>query len=287
VTDPFLDYVAKNRKGLLNDPDIREKLSKPHHERAHSKFSASGADHWMACPGSVALSEGVPDKSSPWAEEGTQAHEVLEAVMKFRLRGDPIPDFRNPKFTPAQYRDMRRHANETADFVLNEAKKLGVDPQKQIMVESRVTLEQIHYEMFGTLDLSLLEYFGELHIFDFKYGQGHTVSPVSNKQMIFYALAIAHKYDWNFTKARLWIIQPRSKGYNGPVYWDMSMKQLELYEKVFRAAVESVEKYPDTYEEGEHCHWCKAKSICPLKTGKKLENAKKIFDSVSGPVENF
>ena len=56
--------------------------SQKHKQRAHSKFSASGAERWFACPGSVELSEGVPDKETEWSKEGTLAHEVLEEIMK-------------------------------------------------------------------------------------------------------------------------------------------------------------------------------------------------------------
>jgi hypothetical protein len=51
-------------------------------ERAHAKLSASGAKRWMACPRSVALEEETEEKDSPFAQEGTQAHEVAEIMLK-------------------------------------------------------------------------------------------------------------------------------------------------------------------------------------------------------------
>lgn len=35
----------------------------------------------MTCPGSVVLSEGMPEKSSEFAEEGTKAHALAEALL--------------------------------------------------------------------------------------------------------------------------------------------------------------------------------------------------------------
>ena len=43
-------------------------------EGQHAVLSPSGADRWMVCPGSVRLSEGMPDTSSKAADEGTAAH---------------------------------------------------------------------------------------------------------------------------------------------------------------------------------------------------------------------
>jgi len=48
----------------------------------HSEFGASSAYRWMACPGSVSMSRGVPNTSSVYAEEGTAAHEMGELAIK-------------------------------------------------------------------------------------------------------------------------------------------------------------------------------------------------------------
>ena len=48
----------------------------------HSKLSPSSAHRWMACPGSVRLEAQFPDESSPYAKEGTTAHELVESMMR-------------------------------------------------------------------------------------------------------------------------------------------------------------------------------------------------------------
>lgn len=277
--DLFLQHVQKQRdqKGKVAPSSTN------HSERAHSKFSASGSERWFNCPGSVALSEGLPDKSSPWAEEGTQAHEVLEALLRIELSG-------NDGGTIADYEEVFRNKPKEMFSYGAEAVKYITDlyyktQGAEISVEERVYLDFLHAEAFGTYDSRIVEYFGTLHVFDYKYGAGHAVSPVKNLQMLFYAVALAHKYQWNFKKVRMWIIQPRIKGYDGPTFWEISILELLEYVPKFKAAIERVEENPDLYIEwtadsgvkDDWCHWCKAKTICPVKTAQRHDKASLIF----------
>lgn len=242
----------------------------PHTERKHSKFSASGAERWFACPGSVKLSEGIPSKDSVWSIEGTIAHEVLEKILTAKIKKQSGPvKLQNP--VNAQ---MAVHGQQAASFIygLHQRRK-----SSHILVETRIQLPFIHPEAFGTFDAGIVDPFGILDVIDYKYGAGHSVSPRDNLQMIFYGLGLAYKYDWNFQRVRLWIIQPRIRGYDGPVFWQMPILQLKNYVPVFKKAVQRVEKEPNTFVEGSHCHWCVAKRKCPLKTGKRVTQAKDLF----------
>lgn len=236
-------------------------------ERAHSKFSASGAERWFKCPGSVELSEGLPDKTSIYAEEGTRAHEVLEDILEAMLKG-------RTTYMITDTEEMARRACDAARFMVGIYKSL---PESMIQVETRIYLDFIHPEMFGTFDGAVIDYFGTLHVFDYKYGAGYAVSAKENLQMIFYAIGVAHLHHWNFKKVRMWIIQPRISGYDGPTFWEIGIFELKAYVGKFTEAVSRVEKRPDLYIEGQHCHWCKAKSICPMKTEKKLNKARQAF----------
>lgn len=237
-------------------------------QRKHSKYSASGAERWIHCPGSVSLSEGVPDKDSPWSLEGTKAHEVLETILNRKLIGAPKAAVHQE--TP----EMVGHGKDAANFILGIHRK---HLYSEILVETRIQLGFIHPEMFGTFDGAVIDHFGTLHVFDYKYGKGHAVSPVDNLQMLFYGLGLAHFHHWNFNQVRLWIIQPRIRGYDGPTFWELPILKLRSYEKVFKKGVERVEKNPSLYAEGQWCHWCKAKNKCPLKQEVRREKAISVF----------
>ena len=54
-----------------------------HSERAHALLSASGANRWLACTPSAKLEEQYGErKSSPYAAEGTLAHELAELYLR-------------------------------------------------------------------------------------------------------------------------------------------------------------------------------------------------------------
>lgn len=242
-----------------------------HAERAHSKFAASAAERWLNCPGSVALSEGQPDTSNQYAIEGTKAHEVLEAFFHVDEPGKPGTDAATIiQFASAE---MFRHGKKASDFIFNLHRKL---PHSELLVETRVYLDFIHPEMFGTFDGAVVDTFGTLHVFDFKYGMS-LVRPEKNLQMIFYGIGLAARFQWNFKRVRLWIIQPRIYGYDGPAFWDISISELKSYVQTFADGVRNVEQNPTQYVDGKWCHWCKAKGVCPIKLEEKHDKARLLF----------
>jgi hypothetical protein len=250
-----------------------------HHERAHSKFSASGFERIASCPGSVELCEGLPDKSNPAAERGTKAHEVLEVVLTYARDNGGLNDLSPSKSlinlidqTVDNYElCMVEDACDASNFIVSRYRR--VIGAKRLMVESRVYLDFIHPEAFGTLDSSILEFFGTLDVFDYKYGK-HLVSPKGNWQFLFYALAIAYKYKFNFHSVRMWTIQPNTRNADGHSFWMIPISELMVYIPKFEQAVERVEKFPKKYAEGDWCFFCKGKNICPLKRKKRLD----VFD---------
>src|ERR1700691_5882752 len=142
------------------------KSAQDHGSRKHSRYSASGAERYFECPGSVSLSEGLPDTSNKYSREGTLAHEVLEAILRNEFYGQPT------FFLMGLDSKMRSHCQSAASFISDLWR---IIPQSTALVETRISLAFIHPEAFGTFDAAIVDYWGTLHVFDFKYGK----SPVS------------------------------------------------------------------------------------------------------------
>ena len=57
-------------------------MSGDHSQRAHALLSASGASRWIACNKSARLEEDFQEGASPYAAEGTLAHEFAELMLR-------------------------------------------------------------------------------------------------------------------------------------------------------------------------------------------------------------
>lgn len=230
--------------------------------KAHSELSASGAERWALCPGSVRLCRDIPPApENKWAVEGTEAHSVMETWLKTGKEPMNAPE------------EMRYHVSKMVGFVTSEM-ELGGD----LFIEARVKLpEEIGPDMFGTVDAAIVEPFGRLHIIDLKYG----VSPVSaerNLQLTYYAIGFAHKYDYQFDEVKLSIVQPRlASGF--PVRtWTTKASYLKQMAKFFTEAVKRTQYKNAPLNEGKHCYWCVGRETCPVKAEKKLTDARGLFD---------
>jgi Protein of unknown function (DUF2800) len=243
-----------------------------HAQRAHSKFSASGSERWLKCAASVELEEqSPPSPDSPWSLEGTKAHEVLE---KFLIQNDwsnLILELHQNDF--AVDSSMIEHCKKTAVKIIKLA-KLWSAP---LLVEKRVYNTFIHEDMFGTCDVIIPVHNDTLYIVDFKYGQGHIVDPTENTQLIQYALGAAESYDWQFKDVSMGIMQPRA-GANWHKTWTITIDELkDKWLPLWHKGVARVEHGGNKPFAGGHCHWCRAKSICPVKVDKRLNEITEMF----------
>lgn len=242
-------------------------------DKAHAQLSASGSERWMNCPASIAHCKDIPDEpSSPYAQEGTEAHECVEKLLLSiqNFGAQAAVNTLKGKYPE----EMVDHALRAATYIVSKARKGSL-----LMAEQKVSLEHIAPGMFGTLDAAIVDEFNRLWVFDFKYGQGLVVSPEENSQLIYYALALAHKYHYNFTDVCLSIIQPRTDDDRGPIReWVIPIEALEVWEDKFKVAVERTEDPLAEYRSGDWCRWCKGKATCPELSNKSFHQAQIDFE---------
>lgn len=273
-------------------------------EPAHSKFSASAAHRWMRCPGSIVLSEGVPNRSSIYADEGTAAHVVFDRHV---VPGSPpLTDSIGTEVVvagtgwevteemAAAVGTAIANARETAagaDFMLSERK---------VNYAGHLNVPTEHG--FGRLDLTaVVSARNELQVHDYKHGRGeivdandvmrvtedgaHVIGP--NPQLALYALGVYEEIKdiAEIDTVVLVIHQPRAvdkpSEYRLPfadlLAWGRNVARPAAMSVLNAEALKPVSldrTWTSTFlRPGEkQCRWCPSKSTCPALREQVLED---------------
>lgn len=244
-----------------------------HKERAHAKLSASGASRWATCPGSVQMEDGIPDKESVYAREGTLAHEMSELKLKHYL--DP-KGFGKRKLNAAIKKlkenelyqaEMDSYTDTYVDFIKEKALSFSSNPY--IEIEKRVDFSRWVDGGFGTCDCVLI-HGSTLSIIDLKYGKGVPVSSEQNEQLILYALGAYDAFNliYNLDKIELNIVQPRINNFST---WEISLTELLLWGDYFKVQSEkALEGNGELVPSAKACKFCKARDICTARAENNL-----------------
>lgn len=255
---------------------------------SHAKYSASGSHRWLNCPASIELSKRAPpSEESVYAKEGTEAHSCLELVLK---------EYFNPKkqieaLGPLMHaiKEMGLYSDEIIEHIFTTAKHIRDLSAKamapEIKIEHKVDLSFVYPDTFGTVDCALVEEFGTLTVIDLKFGAGVPVGAKENSQLIFYALGLAHEYNYNFAEIKIVIIQPRAEHPDGPMReWTLGVEELLEWKDKFISGVAKCEDPQAEFTSGEHCKFCPAKPICPELSTTAMKQALIDFDAELGAV---
>ncbi|MCI9523564.1 MAG: DUF2800 domain-containing protein [Erysipelotrichaceae bacterium] len=231
----------------------------------HAKLSASAAARWLACPPSVVLTQGMKEEPSPYAEEGTKAHDIAEKKLRKYID-------KSRKKIVCDDKDMDIYTDEYRDYVIeqfNEAKK--ADPAAKLFIEERLDYSEWANDGAGTGDAVIIAD-GICHILDFKYGAGYTVSAIENPQCRLYALGAISEYGmiYDFNKVKTHIFQPRKNNISTE---EITVEELITWgETVVRPAAALADKGEGEFNPGEkQCKWCLARETCKARAKKNLK----------------
>lgn len=252
---------------------MAEAQTPQHSTRSHSTISPSSASRWVNCPGSVLMASLVPPPAeSPYAAEGTRAHEIVEYCIKH-----DVDD-------PASVVAFAGEDEDTLDAVRTHL--AYVRPQLSqaagFGVEQRVAIPLGSTAIAGIVDLYvLLPLEGRdgllLRVIDYKHGQGVPVEAVGNYQLALYAygclLSLPVDVRARVREIDCVISQPRARHVDGSVrVWNVPIEDLI---EIIRRATEAAERIAvgdKTLNAGPHCRWCPALAVCP----EAAESARKL-----------
>ena len=231
-----------------------------HTERKHARLSASRAERFMTCPGSVRLESQMPyEPAGEAAALGTMLHELSEKI----LRGEELDD---PDLDPEHLQLAQSYADYVNGISANPRKKL-------IEVNVDAGLKSLHQSLGGTADAVIVE--GDhLHIVDAKFGRV-LVEAKDNKQLLTYALGVMRQFNAPASiQCTMHIFQPRA----GHSKWTVSGVDLITHGHELKKAAE-LALSPDApvIPSPDACKYCKAKTICPAMRQKVQDNARKEF----------
>lgn len=241
---------------------------------AHALLSASSSLRWLNCPPSARLSENYEDKSSDFAAEGTDAHELCEYKLKKAL-GQRA---KNPTENLTWYNEeMEECASGYAKYVMEliaQAKKNCADPV--VLIEQRLDYSKYVTDGFGTGDCVIIAD-GTLNIVDYKHGKGVEVSALDNPQMKLYALGALGIFDsiYDIENITMTIYQPRIANIST---CSVPMGELiDWAENVLKPTAELAFNGKGEFRCGDWCRFCKARAQCRERANANLELAKYDF----------
>lgn len=241
----------------------------------HALLSASSSKQWLNCPPSAKLCAMQEDRASPYAQQGTDAHELCEYKVLKALGKDTQDPTENLTFFDTE---MERCTDEYRNFVLEayeSSKQYCNDPL--VLVEQRLDFSKWVPEGFGTGDCLIIAD-KVLHIIDFKYGLGVLVESEDNPQMMCYALGAVDMFDgiYDIETVQMTIFQPRRENISTAT---ISKKDLLSWaETVLAPTAILAHEGKGDFKAGDHCQFCKVKASCRKRAEYNLELAKYDFE---------
>lgn len=241
-------------------------IKEPEADKAHAELSASGSERWLKCPASVSLSRGIEKTDSQAGITGTNAHMLLQ----FLLENERPIQLLGTSAAKA-FKVHIGFSKEQLNSVLVAARYIWQlqrqTPIPQLFIEQKMKLDGVG---FGTADVILYQPFGLLHIIDFKNGK-YKVEPEDNTQGLYYAVAAADKFGWDFSDVWITIIQPNATHKLGPIRtWKTTPERLERAQRMFIiGAARTRMQNPPAIPDHKYCWFCSARPVCPAQMQEK------------------
>ena len=258
----------------------------------HAILAPSSASAWVNCSASPTAALTYPQPDTDESRLGTAAHWVAEETLRQWRDADA------PATVCSQYigqaapngviidAETAECAQQFVDDVLAVCQEHGA--LRNLLIEHRVNMPQIHAENWGTLDAAIILP-GLIYIWDYKHGFGE-VSADENWQLIDYLAGLVGEMDGHeqqHTRFVARVVQPRCYSRGGAVSeWTGMISDLRGYWNKLAAAAAEATCEP-TMTTGVHCRHCPGRLHCTAScraTGYlvDLASAPMEFDTMPG-----
>lgn len=222
--------------------------------KKHALLGASSSARWLVCTPSARLEAMFPDEQSPYAAEGTVAHDLAEAILRHKLEGKKLPKHDHSA-------EMVEAVNRYVDICeekVNEARARSSDAE--VMIEAKLDFSRWVPEGFGTGDMVIVAD-GILEVIDLKYGKGVPVSAIKNTQMRLYALGAydVNEFLYDIKTVRMTIVQPRLDSVSTD---ELSVEDLLDWGDEVKPIAQRAWNGQGECTPCDYCNFCKARHTC-------------------------
>lgn len=270
----------------------------PQKDRAHAVLGPSSSKRWFNCPGSVALSDGIKNESSIFADEGVAAHELAQHCLATGFDADRFQGLwvNIEGHSPNEIiRQQEPQEGEAIDkiFEIDDEMVAGVqvyldtcrnfvnaEERWEVLFEERVYISEDPV-INGTCDFAAYNPgTGRLVVVDLKYGRHISVNPTENTQAILYALGVLKRFNnRGVSSVAIVIVQPRDGG--PPVKtWEPDIVELLDWEHDLVARGREAMAPGARFAVGDWCKFCPALGFCEVKRQHMFDMADAQFENL-------
>ena len=223
--------------------------------KKHALLGASSSARWLVCTPSARLEAMFPDEQSPYAAEGTVAHDLAESILRHKLEGKKAPKLDD--YSTEMIEAVNRYVDICEEKV-NEARARSSDAEA--MIEARLDFSRWVPDGFGTGDMVIVAD-GILEVIDLKYGKGVPVSAIENTQMRLYALGAydVNEFLYDVKSVRMTIVQPRLDSVSTD---EMALEELLDWGEEIKPIAQRAFRGEGDCTPCDYCNFCKARHTC-------------------------
>lgn len=244
----------------------------------HSIIGASSMHRWEPCPGSVKLSQGMPNNSSIYAQLGTATHELIGLSMEQAFgEGKPTTEV------------LKNHFDAMIVYSDYIEKIKADDPDCAVHIEHKFDMSFIFPDLYGQADTVIWHKKQKLlRVIDYKHGAGLPVEAQNNRQISYYGLGAITTLGYKPMWVELTIVQPRCYHPSGSIRtWTVPNIYFIDFKADLIAAAKATLKKNARRKAGGHCIFCPAKTVCPEKLKSASAGFKKESAFYSDPKNDF